>query len=77
MRKAGGVAEAAVCYTGDLSRADGGGKYNLQYYLDISEVYLLYFSCISLVYLLYFSCISLVFLLYFSFISLVFLFYFS
>ena len=38
MRVAGGVAEAAVCYTGDLSRADGGGKYNVEYYLDIAQV---------------------------------------
>lgn len=37
VRQAGGVAEAAVCYTGDLSRADGGGKYNVGYYLDICQ----------------------------------------
>lgn len=33
VRKAGGVIEAAVCYTGDVM--DKGGKYTLDYYLDL------------------------------------------
>ncbi|PAA59692.1 hypothetical protein BOX15_Mlig018529g2 [Macrostomum lignano] len=34
VRKAGGVVEAALCYTGDVTRSE---KYTLQYYLDTAE----------------------------------------
>ena len=34
--KAGGVVEAALCYTGDLTRADPG-KYTLKYYLNLAD----------------------------------------
>ena len=42
VRQTKGVAEAAICYTGDLSAVNGGGKYNLDYYLNLARV--LYFS---------------------------------
>lgn len=35
--EAGGVVEAAICYTGDVSDPTRGSKYNLDYYLDLSE----------------------------------------
>ena len=34
VREAGGVVEATICYTGDVSV---GGKYSLQYYLDLAK----------------------------------------
>ena len=42
VRQTKGVAEAAICYTGDLSASNGGGKYNLDYYLRLAEVNYLY-----------------------------------
>lgn len=33
----GGIAEAAICYTGDLLKREPGYKYNLQYYLDLAK----------------------------------------
>ena len=33
----GGIAEAAICYTGDLLNKEPGYKYNLQYYLDLAK----------------------------------------
>ena len=38
VRQTKGVAEAAICYTGDLSAPNGGGKYNLEYYLKLAQV---------------------------------------
>ena len=38
VRQTKGVAEAAICYTGDLSAPNGGGKYNLEYYLNLAQV---------------------------------------
>ena len=38
VRQTKGVAEAAICYTGDLSAANGGGKYNIDYYLNLAKV---------------------------------------
>jgi pyruvate carboxylase len=37
VREAGGVAEAAICYTGDLFDA-GRPKYNLKYYVELAKV---------------------------------------
>jgi len=37
VREAGGVAEAAICYTGDLFDASRP-KYNLKYYVDLAKV---------------------------------------
>ena len=37
VRKAGGVAEAAICYTGDVSDTKRGGKYTLDYYLALAN----------------------------------------
>ena len=34
---AGGIVEAAVCYTGDILRDEPGYKYNLEYYLDLTR----------------------------------------
>ena len=34
--RTGGLAEASICYTGDISAANPG-KYNLQYYLDLAR----------------------------------------
>lgn len=34
VREAGGVVEATICYTGDVSV---GGKYSLQYYIDLAK----------------------------------------
>jgi len=33
----GGIAEASICYTGDLLNKDPGYKYNLQYYTDLAK----------------------------------------
>lgn len=33
----GGIAEAAICYTGDVLNKEQGYKYNLQYYLDLAR----------------------------------------
>ncbi len=33
----GGIAEAAICYTGDVLREEPGYRYNLQYYLDLAR----------------------------------------
>ncbi len=33
----GGIAEASICYTGDLLNKDPSYKYNLQYYLDLAK----------------------------------------
>jgi pyruvate carboxylase len=33
----GGIAEAAICYTGDVLSQEVGYKYNLQYYLDLAR----------------------------------------
>ena len=33
----GGIAEAAICYTGDLLNKEPGYKYNLQYYIDLAK----------------------------------------
>ncbi len=33
----GGIAEASICYTGDLLNQEPGYKYNLQYYLDLAR----------------------------------------
>ncbi|XP_063685704.1 uncharacterized protein LOC134819615 [Bolinopsis microptera] len=39
VRQTKGVAEAAICYTGDLSATNGGGKYNIDYYLNLAKVF--------------------------------------
>ena len=33
----GGIAEASICYTGDLLNPDPAYKYNLQYYIDLAR----------------------------------------
>ncbi|MCW8931390.1 MAG: pyruvate carboxylase [Gammaproteobacteria bacterium] len=33
----GGIAEASICYTGDLLNQQAGYKYNLQYYTDLAK----------------------------------------
>ncbi len=33
----GGIAEAAICYTGDVMREEKGYRYNLQYYVDLAR----------------------------------------
>lgn len=33
----GGIAEAAICYTGDIMREEEGYRYNLQYYVDLAR----------------------------------------
>ncbi len=33
----GGIAEAAICYTGDIMREEEGYRYNLQYYIDLAR----------------------------------------
>ncbi|GAA5993594.1 hypothetical protein JCM11641_005128, partial [Rhodosporidiobolus odoratus] len=36
-RKAGGVVEAVICYTGDVAKPKKGSKYTLEYYLDFAQ----------------------------------------
>ncbi|TKA53874.1 Pyruvate carboxylase [Rhodotorula sp. CCFEE 5036] len=36
-KKAGGVVEAAICYTGDVANPKGHGKYTLEYYLNFAQ----------------------------------------
>ena len=33
----GGIAEATICYTGDVLNKDASNKFNLQYYLDLAK----------------------------------------
>ncbi|MEE9327073.1 MAG: pyruvate carboxylase [Cocleimonas sp.] len=33
----GGIAEATICYTGDVLNTDSSNKFNLQYYLDLAK----------------------------------------
>ncbi len=33
----GGIAEASICYTGDLLNTDASYRYNLQYYIDLAR----------------------------------------
>jgi len=35
--RTGGIAEATICYTGDLLNKEPGYRYNLQYYLDMAR----------------------------------------
>jgi pyruvate carboxylase len=35
--RTGGIAEATICYTGDVMNTDPGNRYNLQYYLDMAR----------------------------------------
>ena len=35
--RTGGIAEAAICYTGDVLNMEPGYRYNLQYYLDMAR----------------------------------------
>jgi pyruvate carboxylase len=35
--RTGGIAEATICYTGDVMNLDPGNRYNLQYYLDMAR----------------------------------------
>jgi len=35
--RTGGIAEATICYTGDVLNTDSGNRYNLQYYLDMAR----------------------------------------
>jgi len=35
--RTGGIAEATICYTGDVLSTDAGNRYNLQYYLDMAR----------------------------------------
>ena len=35
--KTGGLAEATICYTGDVLNTDPSNKFNLQYYLDLAK----------------------------------------
>ena len=35
--RTGAIAEATICYTGDVTRDEPGYKYNLQYYLDMAR----------------------------------------
>ncbi|WP_299870767.1 pyruvate carboxylase [uncultured Cocleimonas sp.] len=35
--KTGGIAEATICYTGDVLNTDKSNKFNLQYYLDLAR----------------------------------------
>jgi pyruvate carboxylase len=35
--RTGGIAEATICYTGDVLNPDPGNRYNLQYYLDMAR----------------------------------------
>jgi pyruvate carboxylase len=36
-KKAGGVVEAAICYTGDVANTKNHSKYNLEYYLNFAQ----------------------------------------
>ncbi|GAA5925807.1 hypothetical protein JCM10213_008889 [Rhodosporidiobolus nylandii] len=36
-KKAGGVVEAVICYTGDVAKPKKGSKYTLEYYLDFAQ----------------------------------------
>ncbi|GAA5913527.1 hypothetical protein JCM8208_000702 [Rhodotorula glutinis] len=36
-KKAGGVVEAAICYTGDVANPKGHNKYTLEYYLEFAQ----------------------------------------
>ena len=36
-QRTGGIAEATICYTGDVLNKDPGNRYNLQYYLDMAR----------------------------------------
>lgn len=36
MRDAGGVAEGALCYTGDVTNPSKDNKYNLDYYVALA-----------------------------------------
>jgi len=35
--RTGGIAEATICYTGDVLNTDPGNRYNMQYYLDMAR----------------------------------------
>ncbi|MGB5488786.1 MAG: pyruvate carboxylase, partial [Lysobacterales bacterium] len=35
--RTGGIAEATICYTGDVLNSDPGNRYNMQYYLDMAR----------------------------------------
>jgi len=35
--RTGGIAEATICYTGDVLNKDPGNRYNLRYYLDMAR----------------------------------------
>jgi len=35
--RTGGIAEATICYTGDVLNTDPGNRYSLQYYLDMAR----------------------------------------
>jgi len=35
--RTGGIAEATICYTGDVLNTDADNRYNLQYYLDMAR----------------------------------------
>ncbi len=35
--RTGGIAEATICYTGDVLNSDPANRYNLQYYLDMAR----------------------------------------
>lgn len=35
--RTGGIAEATICYTGDVTNTSPGNRYNLQYYLDMAR----------------------------------------
>ena len=35
--RTGGIAEATICYTGDVMNTDPGNRYKLQYYLDMAR----------------------------------------
>ena len=35
--RTGGIAEATICYTGDVTNTDPSNRYNLQYYLDMAR----------------------------------------
>lgn len=36
-KKAGGVVEAAICYTGDVANTKVKSKYDLEYYLNFAQ----------------------------------------
>ena len=36
-QRTGGIAEATICYTGDVLNTDPANRYNLQYYLDMAR----------------------------------------